>query len=386
MKILYDHQIFANQQFGGISRYFYDLLKSYHEQGVDFDLALQTTPSFYLLSDEALKAKLGYSAPVNDEVLPGINFRGKGRLNRALGRSRHDPYSAGLALTKQKLQAGEFDIFHPTYYDPYFLDEIGDKPYVITVYDMTHELYIENMAKSEWARIPQKYETITRAKRIIAISENTKRDIVNILGVAPEKIDVVYLTNALGTGPVATNVELPDKYLFYVGHRWAYKNFLVFAQVFAQMSREDTDLYLVCAGGGAFSADEQNLFALLGISNRVVYAGGKDEIIRAGYAKASAFVYPSLYEGFGIPLLEAFALDCPVVCSNTGSFAEVGGDAAEYFTPKDWQQMHTALKKVVYDQDYRLELIKRGKDRTQLFSAERLSKETLAVYDKALSS
>lgn len=385
MKALYDFQIFSMQQFGGVSRYFYELISSESmNTEIERDLALSTTPNFYLHQNTELKEKFGYKYPTNNEILPNIKFRGKSRLNKLLNRTGQDTYFSGKMASIAKLKSGDFDIFHPTYYDPYFLDFIGNKPYVLTVHDMTHELYPEYFNPGERIRILDKRKLIERASHIIAISQNTKNDIVDLTSTPEDKITVVHLSNTLGDGTFDNSVSLPNNYIYYVGHRWIYKNFYFFTEVFKQLIKKHSDLHLVCVGGGAFSEEEKSFFDILGINNRVIHIGNTDEIIRKGYVNAKAFIYPSLYEGFGIPILEAMNLGCPVVCSNNSCFPEVAGDAANYFEPKDFRSMYESIDKVLSDDIFREELRKRGFKKVQEYSASRMVSETQNVYLKVI--
>lgn len=127
MKILYDGQIFDFQQYGGISRYFYELMRSYAASGApQFELACPYTTNAYLWGAPFLKL---------NTLLTRKRFKGSGLVNNLLARGRN------RSAAETALQAGAYDLFHPTYYDPYFLDHLGDKPFVLTVHDMTHERY-----------------------------------------------------------------------------------------------------------------------------------------------------------------------------------------------------------------------------------------------------
>lgn len=379
MKVLLDHQIFSTQEYGGISRYAYGLARDLPQSGIDVDLGFKYSPNKYLLEDADLKAKHGYESITQKEFLPGINFRGKGRIARLMGTSSASYYDEGAFSSKQKLKEGNFDVFHPTYYDPYFLDALNGKPYVVTVYDMIHEKFAEYLPATEWPRIEQKRLMVQNASRVIAISENTKKDIVDILDVSADKIDVVHLASFLNTNHIE-EIELPEKYLLYVGHRWHYKNFLMCAEVIAQLVKEDPELKLVCFGGGAFNQDEQKFFETIGLNKNVLHLGSKESILPALYTKALAFIYPSVYEGFGIPIVEAFELSCPVICAANGAFEEIAQDAAVYFAPKDWSGMKNAIKDVVYNKELRNKLIKSGQVRAKDFSPAKVAEQTAATY------
>ena len=124
-------------------------------------------------------------------------------------------------LTKRLLQTSSPYLFHPTYYNPSFLEYIGDHPYVITVHDMIHELFSEYFHDAKEV-MAQKKEVITKASRIIAISENTKKDIVNILNIDPQKIDVIYHGTSIKSHHGKTELSLPNRYILFVGDRTLY--------------------------------------------------------------------------------------------------------------------------------------------------------------------
>jgi len=366
MKILYDHQIFTNQNFGGISRYFYEVINGLNTQtNLKCEISLLVSNNHYI-SDRKIVNHIN--------VLPNKNFRGKVRLLNLINK----PYSI-LKIRKQ-----QYDIFHPTYYDPYFLKYIGSKPFVVTVYDMIHEKFKD--------MFPQKDKTshykellVKKAAKIIAISENTKKDIIDIFGIDESKIDVVYLGNSmLVKTNISLNFKLPDKYILFVGNRSGYKNFERFIKSISKILSEDRDLYAICAGGGIFKNNEIYLLSELKIKNKVLQYNVNDEELAYLYRNALAFVFPSLYEGFGIPILEAFACGCPVVCSNSSSFPEIAEEAAYYFDPYSENSINYAIIKVSEDRKLRNELINKGYEKLKEFSWEKTAEQTKKVYEDLL--
>ena len=142
---------------------------------------------------------------------------------------------------------------------------------------------------------------------------------------------------------------------------------------------------MVAFGGGHFNGREKTLVRSLGLNeNQVRQMSGDDAVLCAIYRQASLFVYPSLYEGFGIPPLEAMSLDCPVACSNTSSMPEVVGNAAIQFDPYEVDSIANALEAVVTNSALQADLRQRGRDRLQAFSWDRCALETLNVYRKVL--
>ena len=154
-------------------------------------------------------------------------------------------------------------------------------------------------------------------------------------------------------------------------------------QAYAASPKLSEDFDVICFGGGGFTADEINQFSGLGISGKRIHQlAGDDTVLAEHYRAASVFIYPSLYEGFGIPPLEAMSFDCPVVCSNVSSIPEVVGNAAEMFNPYEVDAIRLAIERVVTDDRLRQTLIERGRERIKVFSWERCARETLDVYRK----
>ena len=258
---------------------------------------------------------------------------------------------------------------------------------VLTVYDMIHERFPEYFSIASPTR-REKALAVTRADHVICISEQTRRDLIEFLGVSPAKTSVVYLGFSLTAAPQATieNGALSRPFVLYVGSRNGHKNFagLLHAYAASQFLMDEFDL--VCFGGGELAAKENELISELGIAaGKIRQVSGNDGLLGFYYQAARAFVCPSLYEGFGIPPLEAMSFGCPVVCSNTSSIPEVVGDAAEQFDPADHESMRKAIESVVGTDELRKNLIERGSERVGCFSWERCARETLDVYRRVCS-
>ena len=145
------------------------------------------------------------------------------------------------------------------------------------------------------------------------------------------------------------------------------------------------DFIIVAFGGGSFSSSEIQLLKTLGIQEgQIIHVSGDDAKLANYYYNASAFIFPSLYEGFGLRVLEAMSLDCPVISSNTSSMPEVIGDAAEYFDPKSEEQIVHAIENVVFSETRRKELIMKGRKRHKRFTWKKCADETFEVYKQLL--
>jgi len=366
MKVLYDSQMFDKQQYGGITRYFANLIlgisKLHH---VNADVSVLFSKNYYLQA------------------------AGKMILNRKLGQMI---FSRGKSISKwnknysrYRIIKNDFDVFHPTYFHPYFLKFLK-KPFVITIHDMIYELYPEYFQTNDHTA-ENKRKLIENANHIIAISETTKNDLMQIANVPSEKITVVYHGYKAIKNTNVPQMPLPDSYMLFVGGRDNYKNFGIFAKAASEIMRAHPEFKVVCAGGGVFTPEEKKQFELINIHQDCIYQiDASDDLLYWLYRGAKVFIYPSLYEGFGLPILEAFEAECPVVLSETSSFREVAGPAALYFDPSSYNDLVECLNRLIIDAQIRKDLISLGTMRLPLFSMEKCLFETLAVYKKCLQN
>lgn len=369
MKVLYDHQCFVQQQFGGVSRYHYQLIKELNKlQNVDAKLSLKYSNNFYINEDKSFDVK---------NFLPNHKFYFKRTILDYINRLSTIPV----------LKQGDYDIFHPTYFNPYFLNHLNDKPFVLTVYDSIHEKYPE-IINSIDKTLENKKVLLSKAELILAISNCTKKDLIELHNIPAEKIEVVYLAASINKNFVSSNlkVELPEKYILFVGNRDYYKNFNNFILAVEPLLKEHNDLFLICAGGSSFTNGEKKIFHSKQLENRIIHKGADNVTLATLYSNALAFIFPTLYEGFGIPALEAMNCDCPVVMSNTSSLPEVGGDAAIYFDPAKIDDMREKIVSVIFNKDLRNDLVLKGKTQRQKFSFEKTARQTLEVYKQLLTN
>lgn len=362
MKIIYDSQIFAQQEFGGISRYFCALVA----QLANFpDTEARIVAPLYVN---------GYLKGLGNNIAVGQYVRRlpkTGRIIRTLSAALFRPL-AGMIRP---------DVVHETYYSERPMCG-GKMPRVLTVYDMIHERCPDSFAANDpMARI--KACAVQRADHIFCISENTRRDLLEIHQLPEDRVSVTYLGYDALPQSALTAADLVGAapYLLHVGGRHGYKNFEGLLRAFAASAWLRDNLRLVCFGSAGFSREERGLITALGLSeSQIIHLGGGDDRLAALYQGAAAFVYPSRYEGFGIPPLEAMSLDCPVICSNTSSIPEVVGEAGEYFDPHDIESIRAALERVLQSSTRRQALIALGRLRHELFSWQRCAQETHNVY------
>jgi glycosyltransferase involved in cell wall biosynthesis len=367
MKIVYDHNVFAWQRYGGISRYFCELalrLSKSSQRRVRIVAPLYSNR--YLAG---ARRQLGVCGVYVPDI--SIGSRAVRIANRAL-------VQTALSLMRP-------DLIHETYYSASAYRLTGART-IVTVFDMIHELFPDLYAPDDRTS-DAKRQAVERADHVICISEQTRTDLLARWPIAGEKVSVIHL----GTSLVEQGgAELPARlrgteYLLYVGPRGHYKNFARLLQAFAS-SRELRERFTLLAfGGGEFSSEELALHRKLGLdAQSVLHESGDDDMLQALYRHAVLLVYPSLYEGFGIPPLEAMSLDCPVVCSAAGSLAEVVGDAAVTFDPTSVESIRAAIERTAGDAQTRAALIQKGRERQRLFSWDTCAAQTLAVYEKVL--
>lgn len=369
MKILLDPQIFE-QKFGGISRLFTE----------EFRLLIKypgVTIHCPVLFTENLHLKHYNLAPRFLPFLLGI--RGVKRFI-----TKQDLYQKNKQRVRELLRGKKYDLFIPTYYDTYFLDTIGNTPFVLTVYDMIHELfpvYFVNDRKT----VDNKKILMEKAVKIIAISQSTKNDILKIYPHIPaEKVEVVYLHHSIDYTQKNNVAYLPKgKYVLFVGNRGAYKNFNWFIKAAGRWLIEH-QIKLVCIGGQSFNPEENELIVSLNLSELVHQYNFKDSELASFYANAGAFVFPSEYEGFGIPVLESMACNCPVILPPVSSFPEVAGEAGVYFELNNQQSLIEAMDKTFFDENFRNGIIAAGRAQVSKFSWEKTVSECLNIYKSAV--
>lgn len=267
-------------------------------------------------------------------------------------------------------------------------------PYVVTVHDLSFLFYPQGFRAMNrfylrlFARL-----SVQRARRVIAVSESTKRDLVRQYGLLPGKVDIVHN----GVDPIfrvmpATQVAafrakhaLPERFILFVGTLEPRKNVSRLMEAYARLPSTRPPLLLV--GGKGWLYDE--VFACaqtLGLNNEMVFVGYVPiEDLPLWYNAAELFVYPSLYEGFGLPPLEAMACGTPVITSETSSLPEVVGGAALCIDPTDTEALAAAMQQALADADLREQMRSTGLAQARGFSWQATALGTVASYRRALS-
>lgn len=386
IRVLFDEGGFYELH-GGVSRYFTEVMKRLPALDVGYRLSVQSTCNAYL--QQPPFSIPPYPQSVHDFVrcycgghyLPGI-----GHVYRFLARMAPDIFPSGelanLRALPRLLKEDDFDVYHPTH--PHLIRNefrkiVGRKPIVVTVHDLIPELFPGRGSTIRYR--PNRAEVLKVAGKIIAVSENTKRDIERIYGIPEKKIRVIYHGYLSGTvgGNVSDDLKavLAKPYVLFVGKRAGYKNFAWMVRALSPLLKDG--LKLVCTGT-PFNAAEIEMLGELGVQDVVVQRFLSDDELLYAFSHACAFIYPSRYEGFGIPILDAFSADCPVVLSRSSCFPEIAGDAALYFDEGDDEMLRKSVLAVAAGGKYRMEQIAKGRTRLREFSWTRCAEETANVY------
>lgn len=384
MKVLYDLQAFDMQTHGGVSRCFAELY-AHRPAFVDASISIKETNNVYLKDLGFPEAGDVYKHFLCAKDTKLKHFLFKLTYNLKYGKfSRWDKRPLiNQYETESVIKKGDFDIFHPTFFDDYFLPFLGKKPFVITVHDMIPEIFSIDHSQAK-----QKLAVIPKAAHIIAVSGQTKKDLVRIMNVPEEKVSVVYHGTDEEPYIPSSTPPIAEEYILYVGGRYVYKNFTAFCKSCVGVLKRHPQLKIVCTGV-PFSPEEIQLFESLGIKDRMVhrFVQTRQELFDL-YHYAITFVYPSKYEGFGIPILEAYKADCPVMLNRVSCFPEIAGDAAVFFDlnseKSDFEEQFETLYRLTGDE--RGELIQRQRERMKLYSWSKSAAQLADVYKDVLNN
>lgn len=357
-----DGQIFAVQEHGGISRMFAELAGQFIQDpslGVSLEPLSMVTRNHYLLSEPRLAEHL--------RVRPA--------------RWQHLTVARYLARPHRSTNA---DVVHSTFYLKRALRDFPGRPHVVTVHDMIPELFPESRRRAD--RITSKRRYVDQASHIICVSESTKADLLRIFGDVQAPISVIPHGVNPRFAPTSTRIPgFPREYLLYVGKRDGYKDVATLINAMPHVVDEFPGLTLMLVGGGALTAQERDHIARLGFSNRVMQRSVADIDMPAAYSGARAFVFPSRYEGFGLPVLEAMACGVPVILADSSSLPEVGGSAARYFMPGNSLDIVGALHEVLGSHEMSLSMALKGLERTQNFTWSASARKAVSVYSQILT-
>jgi glycosyltransferase involved in cell wall biosynthesis len=363
LRILYDHQVFSLQDAGGASRYYFELIRN-----------LQN------LDEIGVEVLLG----LNGSVMPFSSLQ-RARTRVSCRRTTMKPGLTRYAIN-ELLSAvaaplrGQVDIYHPTLYRA--LPWVWRRGVVVTHHDCIHERF-PHLFPNAASIVASKRKLFAQADAIICVSASSQHDLLHFYDVAQDKTHVIH-HGFVPLGAVQSGVETSAPYLLYVGSRASYKNFGLLLEAFSRSGLAGYYRLLV-VGGGAFSSQEQEQIASLQLAGSIDLVSKADEATLAGaYREAALFVYPSLYEGFGFPPLEAMSVGCPVLVNRTSSLPEICGDAVFYFDSSDPEQLAQRLQSIVEDKQGLADKRKLGEEQVKLYDWSRCAHSTLAVYRQVI--
>ncbi|WP_440911619.1 glycosyltransferase family 4 protein [Candidatus Pelagibacter sp.] len=362
MKIFFDHEIFYQQKYGGITSYFSNLGKQLTLKGVDIKFICPIHKSFNL-----------NKIPKNK--ITGIRLSYPGFLNSMISNINNH-------LSKRIYDKLNPSIIHRTYFsEKKFSNKFKN---IITFYDIAHELKKTKEIKNEKFKLI-KENNVKNADHILCISKTVKKDLIEYFNVNENKISVSYLSSDYEK---ISDTELKKKkklqnYLLYVGNRSGYKNFKNFISAFAHSNKLKKDFKLLIFGGENKKICGNDVISENKLSHESVkFVSGTNEYLKYLYKNVRAFIYPSCYEGFGIPIIEAMRSGCPLVSSNGGALREVAGDGINFFNPNDCEDITDKIEKLVYSEENISKSVKYGLDRCDYFSWSKCADKTIEAYKK----
>lgn len=382
MKVLYDYQIFQIQNFGGISKGLAQCI-AHFPKDIEYDIAVKESDNIYL-NEYNLNTNHSPISYQFSNFLQGLSFRGKKRIYDIFSRYGwiNSSDSINLHYSIEKIDNADYDIFHPTYFSTYFLKYIR-KPFVLTVHDLTAENYPQYFSKFDYQKIGRK-SLVPLANHIIVPSLSTKIDVMKRWNIPEKQISVIYWGGvSVNNEKYANKIGCP--YILYVGLRDGYKNFDFFLKAALPFLQRNKEVNIVCTGHN-FTNSEMKLFRELRIENRMRAMFVSTEELYGLYSNALCFVFPSLSEGFGLPILEAFSCGCPVLLSNRTCFPEIGGDTAFYFNEYGGDSDVSEKLDYIFNmtKEEKISIKHKGHKRLKDFSWEKSAAEYAKVYKSLL--
>lgn len=357
--VAYSHDIFTSQIAGGVTRCMIELMRSITDLGLDWTAWAGENSNLML------------SETLSESWAQGNIYSSWGpHRGRVISSVTQEPSFANWL--KGQLPS----VVHRTYYP---IRDMADSKFahVETLHDLWDERSINRTENGAIFRSLIKKRACDRADAVVCVSEHTRDDAIERWPSLINKLQVIpHGVRPLSARPIQPTVARP--YFLFVGRRGLYKNFEVVADA---LMESGLDHGLICFGGGSFSKKERDLLATLNISDRTEQITGTDHQLAGLYMKATALLYPSSFEGFGLPLLEAMIHECPVISSPLTSLPEVGGNAALYADPQFPEAWATAMKNVVDDPSLAINLRALGKRRAAEFSWARSAELHRQLYN-----
>lgn len=342
----------------------------------------------------------------------GHKTRGVGFYTRNLVEELKKNSSLEIIEFSEENKLKKVEAIHYPWFDLFFrsLPLRKSAPTIVTIHDVIPLVFSNKFPPGKKGKINNFFQRLSlrTCKYVITDSYSSKKDIVKYLKIREDKIKVVYFA-AEGVfkelGDVAkikikNKLKLPDNYLLYVGDVNFTKNLPFLIKGFAVLKKDPkfSDLKLVLVGSSFLknveNIDHPELASIKEVNQLIKDGNLEKDIHRLGFIQtedligvynlAKIYIQPSLYEGFGIPVLEAMACGIPVICSNTSSLPEVGGEAAMYFNPRELDEFVKLTRNLLLNSALRNELLLKGLKQSKRFSMERVADETVEVYKQAI--
>lgn len=358
MRVGFDEQIFLLQKRGGVSRYFVELIREFSSNssyGIEPILGFKTTSNEMLFT-------------LSDELGLGLKFD-----------NRPKPLAIAFESVSHSIGNMPVDLIHHTFYSKLFWQPRFRGPRVSTQYDMIPELFKEK----RFFINPHlsKHFYFKNVNHIVAISNSAKSDLCNVWPDVDTPMSVTLLATQEAPPP---KVKRISGSVLFVGVRQGYKDAETLIRAFAKVPPNLRSI-LRFVGGGPFTETEESLFTQLGIAHQVSQENLSDEELTLAYASSHIFVFPSRYEGFGLPVLEALQQSCRSLLARTEIFQEIAGNAAEYFSPGDEMDLTLQLTRILSDDPDENPLLAAGRNRAAEFSWRKTAIATSEIYREVLN-
>ena len=355
IKVLFESSIFLHQKVGGVSKYISELNKTFVKHKVSSTILAPITINHYLVNKKN-----------------SIHFF---KIKKIPKFCRKFFFLLNDLFTFIYIHFNKPDILHFSYYNKSLIKFLNI-PYVVTVYDLIHEKM--NFDQNQF----DKKELLQNASHIICISEETKKDLIKIYKINQKKITVIYL----GVANVKfKKIKKKDKYILHVGSRTRYKNFDNLIKAFSKSEYLVKNYKIICFGGGSFNNYETKIFEKLKITDCIKYRKGDDIQLSNLYKKASLYVSLSMHEGFGLTLLEAMKLKCPVLCSDILVFKEIYKKSCAYVNAQNINSIKNGIENVLKSRDKQKKLILNSNQIITKLTLDNCALKTIKVYKKILN-
>lgn len=398
MKILFDHQIFFRNKFGGITKIFMIISRKLKTEDVlvfnSIDISnfengeIRSIKSGKLINHVPLfsfyyffRIYLTFMRMLKRPLSNWIRLLESGLYRKSLQKN----ISKSEMMIKNIIKSESPDIFHVTYYDDYFFEfwkQVEIKPkLIVTIHDCLMERFPGYFGLENFVIKNRKY-LCEMADKIVCVSKFTRLELLKFYpDIDESKITVISNGGELSLSKSEDVLPFQSNYFLYIGNRSHYKNFSVVLDAFAKPDVNFNSL-LICAGSHSFTKEEFELIESKNLVGKIIHLPIRSENFLANlYSNAVGFVYPSIYEGFGIPIVEAMSLGCPVLCSDIPPFKEVAGNSAIYFNPHDPTELESAMIRLMKNENIRNKYKKLGLLQSKNYTWENCALEYKSLYE-----